>query len=262
MNDGELEREGDGDAVVEVDVAGGVGRIRLNRPDAANALNLACATRLAAAIDRLGGDSRVVSVLVSGAGRRFCAGGDMAWLAARTDRAEAGRELADGLDRAFQALAELRKPVVAAVHGVVAGAGLALMLSCDVVVAERSTQFTPAYPAVGLTPDCGLSWLLPRAVGSVRALDLLLTNRVLGTEEALAMGLVGRLVDDGTAYEAALGVATQLAAGSDEAPGRTRLLVRRAWEAGREAHGRRESDTIADVAATPYAVAAIDRFRR
>ncbi len=247
---------------VQVEVADGVGRITLNRPGAANALNLACAGRLAAAVDRLAEAASVGSVLVSGAGGRFCAGGDMAWLAARADRAAGGRELADTLDAAFRQLADLPKPVVVAVHGVVAGAGLALMLSCDVVIAEDSTRFTPSYPSVGLTPDCGLSWLLPRAVGSVRALDLLLTNRVIGAEEALAIGLVSRVVPDGGALGAAVAVATALAAGSPEASGHTRRLVRGAWESGRAAHGRLESDTIAQVAGTPYAVAAIDRFRR
>lgn len=246
---------------VLVEVADGVGRLRLNRAGVANALDLATADALSAAVDRLNRED-VGSVLVSGEGRRFCAGGDMAWLAAQDDASEAGRALAAGLDAAFRALAELPKPVVVAVQGVVAGAGLALMLSCDVVLAERSTRFTPAYPTVGLTPDTGLSWLLPRAVGSVRALDLLLTNRVIDADEALAMGLVARLVDDGTTYDVAAGLADALAAGPREALGRTKSLVRGAWESDRAAHGALESETIAQVAGMPYAVAALDRFRR
>lgn len=248
--------------VVLVQVEAGVGQLRLNRPAAANALNLAVADAITAAVARLSDDPHVATVLVTGAGRRFCAGGDMAALAGAPDGPAFGYELATRLDVAFQTLAELPKPVVVAVHGAVAGAGLALMLSCDVLVAERSTRFHAAYPAVGLTPDCGLSWLLPRAVGSVRALDLLLTDRVLSADEALEMGLVARVVQDGTGYEVATKLATDLAAGPAYALGRTKHLVRAAWETDRAAHGTHESHTIADVAATSYAKAVIDRFRR
>lgn len=251
-----------GDDAILVTVEHGVGWLRLNRPGVANALDLATADRFAAAVRRLADDPDVAAVLVSGVGNRFCAGGDMGWLAAQPDRAQAGRALADRLDAAFGALADLPKPVVAAVHGVVAGAGVALMLSCDVVVAEHATRFTPAYPAVGLTPDTGLSWLLPRAVGSVRALDLMLTNRMLTAHEALTLGLVARLVDDGAAQEVGAGLASALAAGPAQALGRTKLLVRRGLESARTEHGRLESETIAQMVVTRYATEAIDRFRR
>jgi enoyl-CoA hydratase/carnithine racemase len=106
------------------------------------------------------------------------------------DRASYVHELAATFEAGLRRLSELPVPVVAAVHGAVACAGLAVVLNCDVVIAARSTKFLMAYSAVGLTPDCGVSYLLPRAVGQQRALELALTGRTLSAEEAMAWGLV------------------------------------------------------------------------
>ncbi|MBK8437429.1 MAG: enoyl-CoA hydratase/isomerase family protein [Austwickia sp.] len=248
--------------VVLVTVEDGVGCLRLNRPAAANALNAHVGLALQDAVRRLSVDPDVGSVLVSGAGKRFCAGGDMAAMAGADDPAAFGRDLADNLDVAFQALASLPKPTVVVVQGAVAGAGLALMLSCDIVIAEQSTRFRAAYPSVGLTPDTGLSWLLPRAIGTVRALDLLLTNRLLTAAEARAMGLAARVVEDGHGYDIGAGIAADLAAGPTYALGCTKTLVRSSWESDRGTHGQAESRAIHDVAGTPFARDAIARFSR
>ncbi len=253
--------------VVLADVGfAGVGRLRLNRPDVANALDQQVADGIRAAVRRFADDSSVTAVLVSGQGPRFCAGGDMSHLASAGDDAAslraAAQDLADAVDAACRELSELAKPVVVVVHGVVAGAGLALMLSCDVVVAARSTRFTPAYPRVGLNPDCGLTWLLPRAVGSVRALDILLTNRMLTAPEALDIGLVARMVDDDAAYDVAAGLTAGLAAGPAIALGHTKRLARTAWDTDRAAHGVAEAAALAESAVADPARDAIARFRR
>lgn len=170
------------------------------------------------------------------------------------------KELVGLLDEALVALHDLDKPVVAAVHGAVAGAGLALMLSCDLVVAASSTRFVSAYAGVGLTPDCGLSWLLPRAVGQQRALELLLTPRAIGADEARAWGLVTEVVADHEVADRAAELADSLADGPAYALGQARRLVRRGWTQERVAAGRLEAATIARAVVTPAATERLERF--
>jgi 2-(1,2-epoxy-1,2-dihydrophenyl)acetyl-CoA isomerase len=170
------------------------------------------------------------------------------------------QELAETLDSALQLLAGLDKPVVAGVRGAVAGAGLAVMLSCDLVVAGDATRFVAAYSAVGLTPDCGLSWLLPRAVGQQRALDLLLTNRVLPAAEAHSWGLVTELVPDDEVIGRAVALATRLADGPAWALGQTRRLSRGAWQSNRAEVGAEEAVTIGKAVGTEDAARLLAAF--
>jgi 2-(1,2-epoxy-1,2-dihydrophenyl)acetyl-CoA isomerase len=154
---------------VHDEAAGPVGRITLSRPESANAMDLPAARAFGEAVSRAAEPS-VRSVLLTGDGRRFCAGGDVSSFLHAEDRAGYLLQLATELERHLRRLSELDKPVVAGVHGAVAGAGLGLLLSSDVVVAGRSTKFLMAYPDIGLIPDCGVSYPLPRAVGQQRAL--------------------------------------------------------------------------------------------
>jgi 2-(1,2-epoxy-1,2-dihydrophenyl)acetyl-CoA isomerase len=247
------------DDLVRLDVTDGVATVELNRPEAANALDLPLAERLGAVVDRLGGDD-VRSVLVVGAGKRFCAGGDVRSFLASDDPPGYLERLASVADHALQRLAELDKPVVAAVHGAVAGAGLAVMLSCDLVVAAAGTKFVTAYAGIGLTPDCGLSWLLPRAVGQQRALELLLTPRTLSAQEAHEWGLVTTVVDDTEVVERGRQLAASLAAGPASALGQARRLVRSSYAAGRAATGADEARTIAAAVQTDDAQRLISAF--
>lgn len=173
-------------------VADSVARITLARPEVSNSVDLPTARSIAAAVQSAGADDSVRAVLVDADGPRFCAGGDVASMAASDDQATYLLDLANAFDGALQRLAALQKPVVAAVQGAAAGAGLATVLACDVVVAARGTKFLTAYAGIGLTPDCGLSYLLPRAVGQQRALELALTGRVLSADEAVT---ISRAVD-------------------------------------------------------------------
>lgn len=245
--------------LVRLDVTEGLATVELNRPEAANALDLPLAERLRTVIDRLGGDD-VRAVLVTGAGKRFCAGGDVRSFLASDDPAAYVERLASTADHALQRLAELDKPVVAAVHGAVAGAGLAVMLSCDLVVAAGGTKFVTAYAGIGLTPDCGLSWLLPRAVGQQRALELLLTPRTLTAEEARDWGLVTEVVDDEAVAERGRVLAASLAEGPAVALGQARRLVRSSYAAGRGPTGADESRTIAAAVRTDDARRLISAF--
>lgn len=229
---------------IRYDVADGVARITLARPRRANAVDLPTAEALAEAVTLAGSSPDVRVVLVAGEGPRFCAGGDVAAMAAADDMAAAVLELASRADAGLQALDALEKPVVARVQGVVAGAGLAVLLAADVVVCARSTRFVPAYAGVGLTPDCGLSWLLPRAVGQQRALEYLLTGRELDAEEAHRWGLVTTVVDDESLESAAAEVVRSLADGPAFALGQTRRLVRSSWSTSRADAGADEALTI------------------
>jgi 2-(1,2-epoxy-1,2-dihydrophenyl)acetyl-CoA isomerase len=245
--------------LIRLSVADGVATVELNRPEAANALDLPLAERLGTVVDRLGGED-VRAVLVIGAGKRFCAGGDVPSFLASDDPPAYVEELASTADRALQLLAELDKPVVAAVHGAVAGAGLAVMLSCDLVVAAAGTKFVTAYAGIGLTPDCGLSWLLPRAVGQQRALELLLTARTLTAEEARDWGLVTEVVDDSAVRDRGRELAASLAGGPAVAFGQARRLVRSSWSASRAETGTDEARTIAAAVQTDDAQRLITAF--
>ena len=247
---------------VRYEVDGGIARITLARPGHANAFDLPTSESLGRAVDAAASDEAVRVLLLTADGPRFCAGGDVSSMAAAEDRPAYLKQLADTLDGVFQHLDRIEKPVVAGVQGVVAGAGLALVLSADIVVSARSTRYLTAYAGVGLTPDCGLSWLLPRAVGQQRALELLLTGRVLAAEEARDWGLVTTVVDDETLVSEANGLADRVCEAPPFALGQARRLVRGSWHATRAEAGADEARTIARAVATPEAYELVQRFAK
>lgn len=245
-------------ALVEYVVADGVGHIGLCRPDSANAFDLETAREFAAVVTRASSDPDARSVLLTGAGPRFCAGGDVAAFAAAQDQPAYIHQLATELDAAFRAVDASEKPFVAAVQGAVAGAGLALMLSCDVVVSATSTRFVFAYPAIGFTPDCGLSYLLPRAIGQQRALAFALLGKAATAAQALEWGLVAEVADD--AHARAQEHALALAHGPAVALGQVRRLLRQGWELDRAETGAEEARTITEMVRGPEAQRLIDEF--
>ncbi len=226
---------------VTLTVTDGVGHIQLNRPDAANTVNMPLATGVREAVAAVAADDAVGAVLLSGAGARFCTGGDIGSFTAADAPQAYLHDLAVEAGQAVAALEDLDKPVVVAVHGAVAGGGLGFMLGGDLVIAQEGTTFVFAYPAIGLTPDCGVSYLLPRAVGQQRALAFALSGRPWSADEALAHGLVGEVVPDalGRAREAARAIA----GGAAGAFGDARRLLRSSWS-------RERADMAADEAAT------------
>ena len=238
-----------------------IARIVLARPEHSNAFDVPMARAFDAAVQEASDDA-VRAVIVASDGQRFCAGGDVGSMVAAENRAAYLTELAGTLDAALLRLAALDKPVVAAVQGAAAGAGLALVLSCDLVIAARSAKFLMAYSGVGLTPDCGVTYLLPRAVGQQRSLELALTGRVLSASDAQDWGIVTEVVDDSTARDRALEVAEQLAAGPVHALGQTKHLLRSSWERTREAAGQRETATIAEAVTRRESASLIESFGR
>ena len=231
----------------------GVARIVLARSEKSNAVDMSMAIRACLADD-------VRAVTVTAEGRMFCVGGDVMVFGAADDASAYVLELATGLEEGLRALADVPSPVIAGVRGAVARAGLAVMLTCDVIVASRATKFVMAYPGIGLTPECGVSYLLPRAIGQQRALDLALTGRALDAEEACAWGLVTEVVDDD---EVELRVADVARAWADSAPaalGQARRLVRQSWDTPREQQGADGSRTIAAAIAEDEAVRLVKSF--
>jgi 2-(1,2-epoxy-1,2-dihydrophenyl)acetyl-CoA isomerase len=238
---------------------GHLGRITLARPAAANAFDLATAEAFGHAVTA-SADASVRAVLLRGEGRRFCAGGDVAAMAASGDPPALLHELATVLEKHLRRMSELQKPVVAAVHGAVAGAGLAFVLNADITIAARSTKFVMAYAGIGLTPDCGVSYLLPRAVGQQRALELALTRRVLSAPEAKSWGLITEVVDDDTLAQRADELVSALLGESTFALGRAKRLIRQSWDIDRQTNATHEADTIRKAASTPEAVSRIEAF--
>jgi 2-(1,2-epoxy-1,2-dihydrophenyl)acetyl-CoA isomerase len=212
---------------VRVEEADGVARVTLNRPDKLNAFTAEMHEALAAALDAAARKPQIRAVLLTGAGRGFCAGQD---LSARRALIESGAklDLGDGIERYYNPLVRrlraMPKPVVCAVNGVAAGAGANLALACDIVIAARSASFIQAFAKIGLAPDTGGSWVLPRLVGEARARALLLLGEKVGAEEAAQWGMIWRVVDDAALMEEAGGLARRLA----RAPTRTLGLIKRA----------------------------------
>ena len=177
----------------------GIARLTLNRPDRLNSFNEAMHAEVRDALDRVRGEPAARVMLLTGAGRGFCAGQDL------SDRAVApGDEpvdLGDSIERNYKplivALRSLPLPVVCAVNGVAAGAGANIALACDIVIAARSASFIQAFAKIGLIPDSGGTYFLPRLVGAARAMGLALTGDKLSAEDAAQWGLIWRCVDDG-----------------------------------------------------------------
>ncbi|URM99408.1 enoyl-CoA hydratase-related protein [Actinomadura madurae] len=196
------------------DVTGGVGTITLNRPDGMNSLTVEMKEALRAAVVRAAADPAVRAVVLTGAGRAFCAGQD---LREHADNLAAGRGL-DGTVREHYnpivlAITGMRKPVVAAVNGVAAGAGASLAFACDLIVASDKARFATAFTGIGLAPDSGMSWTLQRLVGRAKAAELLLLGEPVRAPEALAMGLVTRVVPADELAPASVELARRLASG-------------------------------------------------
>ena len=242
---------------------GGIARLELNRPDAANAIDLGLAIALeeaVAEIAALGEQVRVV--LLTGAGARFCGGGDVGSFAGE-DPAKLPDLLAEitaHLHPAVEQLVGLDAPVVVAVQGSAAGAGLGLVLAADLVVAARSAKFVMAYTGIGLSPDGSSSWFLPRIVGLRRAVELTLTNRVLTADEALEWGVVTSVVDDTELLTTAEALAQRLAAGPTRAYGRAVRLLHAAGDATLADHLEAERRELAASGATADAAEGVAAF--
>jgi 2-(1,2-epoxy-1,2-dihydrophenyl)acetyl-CoA isomerase len=248
------------DDAVLLAVDDGIATVTLNKPGTGNAMDLQLASGLHSALRHAANDERARIVLLTGNGRLFCGGGDLRAMHAAADRGAFLRGLVDSAHDAVRVLAALEKPVVAAVQGSAAGAGLSLALLSDLVIATPTTSFVTAYTAVGLTPDCGQSWLLPRIVGLGRALDLTLDPRKVTADEARTLGIVTQIVPEDSLLDRARDLAARLARGSAHALGQARALLRSGYGDGFDEHLDREAETIARMAARDATGALIGSF--
>jgi len=209
-----------------VSLEGGVQRLTLNRPEKLNAFNPELLAALGEAFAQAESDPAIRAVLLTGAGRGFCAGADL-------DQRDVGpdappMDLGAGLDRVYNPLIRrmraLEKPIVCAVNGIAAGAGTSLAFACDIVLAARSTAFLQAFARIGLVPDAGATHFLPRLVGTARAMGMALLAEPLSAADAERWGLVWRCVDDDALMPEAEALAQKLAGG----PTRSYGLIKRA----------------------------------
>ena len=185
------------DTAVLLEVRDGVAWVTLNRPDKLNSFTRAMHADLRAAMDRVESDDAVRAMVLSGAGRAFCAGQDLADLSFEPGRrTDLGELIETHFNPLIRRLHALPKPVIGKVRGVAAGAGANLALACDLVVAGRSASFLQAFVNIGLMPDSGGTWLLPHSVGTARALGLAMLGEKLPTETAVQWGLIWKMAED------------------------------------------------------------------
>jgi len=238
---------------------GPVATLTLNRPDSLNVLDFAMMDGLVAVTAELAADDTLRVVIVRGAGRHFMAGGDIRTFAGELDRPPVERtarfqDLIQRLHAAIETLHGMPHVVIAQVHGAVAGFGLSLMNACDLAIAADNTYFASAYKAIATTPDGGGTWSLPRLVGLRRALEIMLVGDRFDAQQALAWGLVNRVVPAAELDAAVSALARSLAAGPALALRNTRRLLR-------ESDGRPLSAQLAAEAASFGACAATADFR-
>ncbi len=232
-------------------VADGVATITINRPDAANAMSPQCAAELADVALRCDDDPAVRAVVITGAGRMFCAGGDLGAFASAGEGSKSLlKKMAGDLHMGLSRFARMSAPVIGAVNGTAAGAGFSLVMACDLAVAAESAVFTMAYTNAGLSPDGGSTFYMPRKIGDRRTRELMLTNRVLKAPEALTWGIVNDVVPDAEVLDRATKLAGRLAAGPTLAFGAVKNLLNGSFDQTLESQMELEARSIGEMSAT------------
>lgn len=248
-------------ASIRLEQAGGIAHVTLARPDAANTVDATMARELAEVAALCDWDRSVRVVLITGAGKTFSAGGD---LRSFSQQGEALPEYLRTVTRhahaAFSSFARMRALVIAAVNGAAAGIGMSLVTACDLAIAADSARFTLAYTRVGLTPDGGSTYTLPRAVGLKRAMELVLTNPTLTASQALEWGLINRVVPAEELPQAARAWAEELARGPAAALGTAKRLMRLGAGDAFETQMELETRAIAEAGGTADAQEGIAAF--
>jgi 2-(1,2-epoxy-1,2-dihydrophenyl)acetyl-CoA isomerase len=209
----------------------GIARLTLNRPERLNSFNTLMLSEVQDALTTLRQDGSARVLVLTGAGRGFCAGQDLGDRVVAPGGAppDLGRSIESGYKPLILALRRLPLPVIAAVNGVAAGAGANIALACDLVIAARSANFIQAFSKIGLVPDSGGTWFLPRLVGHARAMGLALLGDKLPAEQAVQWGLIWRCVDDGQLADEVEAIARHLAAAPTRGLARTKQALLESW---------------------------------
>ena len=230
---------------IEFKAEDGIARLTFNRPDRLNSFTVQMHEEVADALADLGGAR---TLILTGAGRGFCAGQDL------NDRAVAPGEavdLGDSVELRYnpliRKLVSLPMPVIARVNGVAAGAGANIALACDIVIAANSAKFIQSFAAIGLIPDSGGTWVLPRLVGQARALGLALTGEPLPAEKAAEWGLIWKAVDDAQLDAEVDGLAARFAAGPTRGLARIKKMLRESWSQSLDAELDRQRDAMREL---------------
>lgn len=232
-------------------VGDGVAIITFNRPAVMNALDADMIRAFRAACERAVGDPAVRVIVLRGAGPAFVAGGDVAMFRDKVaEMATLVPDLASELHHGILALRRAPQPVIAAVHGAVAGAGVSIMLACDLVLAAAGTQFSMAYSRIGTSPDGGSTWFLPRLTGYQKAMELMLLADAVDAETMQGLGVVNRVIAADQLSVEVEKLARRLAAGPARAYAETKALANRALHDGLAAHLDAEALAFARCAAT------------
>jgi enoyl-CoA hydratase/carnithine racemase len=250
-----------GGGSVRLSTSGGIATCTLDRPEAYNAINLPMAKELRAIASAVEGDEAIRVLVINGAGRGFCAGGDIATVAANLDRLDAAvREFLAEFNVFLTALRHMDKIVVTSVHGVAAGAGLALALMGDICVADADATFSPAYASLGVTPDCGGTVGVVDAIGARRALQLFLLEDRLTADEAKTLGLVNKVVPSGSLTIETSRIATRLASLEPRCAAGTKRLVNQSASTPITQQLSDEANTLIGCMQLPAYREAINRF--
>ena len=231
---------------IKFDVTDRVATISLDRPDAAHGINLEMGRELSEVALICERDPDIRAVVLTSSGKLFCGGGDIVEISGFNDTGVKMKTLVDSLHRAMISFANMSSPLIVAVNGTAAGAGFSLVLSGDYVVSVESAKFTMAYTKIGLSPDGGASYHLPRIVGARRAYELIATNRVLTAQEAQEWGIVNQLVAADELQGVAMQVAAGLAAGSKDSNGAVKQLLKASLGNSLEQQLEMESRLISD----------------
>jgi 2-(1,2-epoxy-1,2-dihydrophenyl)acetyl-CoA isomerase len=215
---------------IEFDIAEGAARLTLNRPARLNAFTVEMHEEIQKALDAVDNDRSVRVLLMTGAGRAFCAGQDLSDRSVAPDApgVDHGESLEKRYNPLIRRLTGLNIPVICAVNGVAAGAGANIAFAADIVIAARSAKFIQSFANIGLVPDSGGTWVLPRLAGQARALGLALTGEPLGAETAADWGLIWKVFDDDALQGEANALAAKFAAAPTRALAATKSAIRRA----------------------------------
>lgn len=243
-------------------VQDGIGTITLNRPEARNALSMDMRPALAAAIAQMRDDAQVHAVILTGAGGAFCSGGD---ISSMQDPSRTGLTFRNGmraLHQWFPDLVNLEKPVIAAVDGPAFGAGLSLALAADFVLATRRARFCAVFGRMGLVPDLGAMYLLPRIVGHQKAKELVFSARTVDAAEARQLGIVYDIVEDAAALaEAAQALAQRFGLASTAAIGMAKTIMNQSFESDALTIAELESYAQTLCRSSLYHLEAVQRFK-
>ncbi|MEM6534413.1 MAG: enoyl-CoA hydratase-related protein [Pseudomonadota bacterium] len=246
---------------VKFSVEGNVAEVTLNRPQAANAMNLDMMKELAQIANRCDSNPDIRAVVLTGEGKMFSAGGDInAFGGLGDDLAFGLKEMTTLFHASVSRFTRMNAPLIVAANGMCAGGGMSLAAVGDIVLAADNSAFTMAYTAAALSPDGSSTYFLPRRIGDRRTRELMLTNRRISAQEALDWGLVNAIHPADSLLDEARKLAAQLAAGPTLAFGRVKQLLNASFENGLETQMELESRGIADMAATADTKEGVDAF--